>query len=125
MEGAEEELGGDIGSKETGACDGSSDHENGDEDGKIGGELILGAETGELKSGVSRGSNKDDRKSETGMGREEVGAGDNEKEEVGAGRGIEDMDGLVCEAASEVMIGSGMSTVVGVKKVSSSVGKST
>ena len=65
---------------------------------------------------------------------DEMGAGDSKSEGVEGSRGIEDMDGLVCKPTSEVVIvglsnesrgGSGRSTAVGVKKMSSSGSKST
>lgn len=59
-----------------------------------------------------------------GIDVDKIGAGDNKSEGVGVGRRVEDMDGLVCKPTSEVR-GSGKSTAAGVKKVSSSGGKST
>ena len=69
-----------------------------------------------------------------GISVDEIGAGDSKSEGVSFGRGIEDMGGLVCKPTSEVAIvglsneskgGSGTSTAVGVKKMSSSGSKST
>ena len=42
-----------------------------------------------------------------GIEEEETGAGDNKSEEVRVGKGIKEMDGLVCELTSEVS-GSGI-----------------
>src|SRR6267378_3254022 len=109
---------------------------------------IVGSEVGRAIN--SKGSNKDDKKLDTGGDREATGgidnktgtvdvigikvgdseARDSKSERGGVDNGIEGMGGLVCEPTSEVMInesrgGSGTLTAVGVKKVSSSGSKST
>ncbi len=147
--GAEGSIGGDR--KRIGMLDGSSDHTKGDgrADGGLG--LMVGIVGSEVGGAVeSKGSNKDDKKLDTGGDREATGGIDNKtgtvdvigikvgdseardckSEGVNVGKGIEGMGGLVCEPTSEVMInesrgGSGTSTAVGVKKVSSSGSKST
>jgi hypothetical protein len=134
-----------------GMSDGSSDHKKDDGKGDEGLGLmveIVGSEVGGAVE--SKGSNKDDKKLDTGGDREATGGIDNKtgtvdvigikvgdseardckSEGVNVGKGIEGMGGLVCEPTSEVMInesrgGSGTSTAVGVKKVSSSGSKST
>src|SRR6267378_4823447 len=149
IRGAEGGIGGDR--KRIGMSDGSSDHMKGDgrADGGLG--LMVGIVGSKVGGAVdSKGSNKDDKKLDTGGDREATGGidnktgtvdvigikvGDSEARDcksngVNVGKGIEGMGGLVCEPTSEVMInesrgGSGTLTAVGVKKVSSSGSKST
>src|SRR6267378_6182478 len=151
--GAEGSIGGDR--KRIDMSDGSSDHMKGDgrADGGLG--LMVGIVGSKVGGAVdSKGSNKDDKKLDTGGDREATGgidnktgtvdvigikvgdseAGDSKSKRVGVDNRIEDMGGLVCKPTSEVVIvglsnesrgGSGTLTAVGVKKVSSSGGKST
>src|SRR6266700_489323 len=121
--GAEGSIGGDR--KRIGMLDGSSDHTKGDgrADGGLG--LMVGIVGSEGGGAVdSKGSNKDDKKLDTGGDRETTGgidnktgtvdvigikvgdseAGDSKRERVGVDNGIEDMGGLVCKPTSEVVI---------------------
>ena len=130
----------------------SSDHKKDDGKGDEGSGLMVEMGSSKIRGTIdSKGSNKDDKKLDTGRDKEATGGiddktgivevigirvedsevGDCKSEGVNVGKGIEGMDGLVCEPTSDVMmvskesrVGSGISTAVGVKKMSSSGGKS-